>query len=146
MKNRYDETHFSAVHRFSIKNDLKTGDYFLAMPVTTGVVDHDEQYRLSADQYRAFAADLNSAVEFVEACRRREHDDQLIYPPGRGEGQLALVRTIIEKEGCSVGEDACRCRWGTQGGELRSPAIGPTRHRRASVSTGAAGLAISPGG
>jgi len=37
--NRYDETHLSVGHRFSIGNDLKTGGHFLAIPVTNGVVD-----------------------------------------------------------------------------------------------------------
>jgi hypothetical protein len=86
VKNRYDETHFSAQHRFSIGNDLKTGGCYLAIPVSNGVVDYDEQYHITAHQYRAFAADLNSALDFVEGCRRREHDDQLIYPPGDRRG------------------------------------------------------------
>lgn len=86
MKNRFDETHFSADHRFSIGNDLKTGGHFLAIPVSNGVVDYDEQYHLSADQYRAFAADLKSAVEFVQTCRRREHDDKLFCPPATRRG------------------------------------------------------------
>ena len=47
MKNRYDETHFSADHRFSIGNDLKTGGYYLAIPVSNGVVDYDEQYHIT---------------------------------------------------------------------------------------------------
>ena len=96
MKNRNGETHFSADHRFSIANDLKTGGHFLAIPVCNGVVDFDEQYHLSADQDQSYAADLNLALEFVEGCRRREHDDQLIYPPGTrrgsaGAGQHNLV-------------------------------------------------------
>lgn len=86
MKNRYDETHFSAQHRFSIGNDLKTGGYYLAFPVSNGIVDYDEQYRLTAEQYERFSSDLNSALGFVAECRRREHDDQLIYEPGERRG------------------------------------------------------------
>lgn len=86
MKNRYDETHFSADYRFSIGNDLKTGGHYLAIPVSNGVVDHEEQYHITAEQYDAFAAELDSALGFVEGCRRREHDNQLIYPPGDRRG------------------------------------------------------------
>jgi hypothetical protein len=85
MKSRYDETHFSQ-HRFSMGNDLKTGGYYLAIPVSNGVVDYEEQYHITAEQHRAIAGDLNSALGFVEGCRRREHDDQLIYPPGDRRG------------------------------------------------------------
>jgi hypothetical protein len=45
MKNRFDETHFS-------------GGHDLAIPVRGGVVDYEEQYHLTAEQYRAVAADL----------------------------------------------------------------------------------------
>jgi hypothetical protein len=86
VKNRFDETHFAAEHRFSIGNDLKTGGHYLAIPVSNGVVDYDEQYQISADQYRAFTADLDSALGFVGGCRRREHDNELIYPPGNRRG------------------------------------------------------------
>lgn len=81
MKNRYDETLFSAEHRFSIGSDNKTGGYYLAIPVSNGVIDYDERYHITVEQYRAFVADLTSALDFVGGCRRREHDDQLIYPP-----------------------------------------------------------------
>ena len=86
MKNRFHDTHFSAAHRFSIGKDLKTGGHFLAIPVSSGVVDYEELYRLSAEQYERFASDLTSALDFVGQCRRREHDDLLIYPPGRRRG------------------------------------------------------------
>lgn len=86
MKNRFHDTHFSAAHRFSIGEDLKTGGHFLAIPVSSGAVDYEEQYRLSAEQYERFAANLTSALGFVGECRRREHDDRLIYPPGSRRG------------------------------------------------------------
>jgi hypothetical protein len=81
VKNRYGETHFSVDRRFSIGNDLETGGHYLAIPVSNGVVDYDEQYYISAEQYHTFAADLSSAADFLDGCRRREHDDQLIYVP-----------------------------------------------------------------
>jgi hypothetical protein len=58
----------------------------LAIPVSNGVVDYDEQYHITAEQYESFSADLSSALPFVEECRRREHDDQLIYPPSDRRG------------------------------------------------------------
>lgn len=86
MKNRYSETYFSAKHRFSIGNDQKTGGYYLSIPVSSGVVDYDEQYHISETQFQDFSADPESAVPFVEECRRRQHDDLLIYPPGNRRG------------------------------------------------------------
>jgi hypothetical protein len=43
VENRYDETHFSAEQRLSIGTDLETDGYYLAIPVSNGAVDYDEQ-------------------------------------------------------------------------------------------------------
>ena len=43
MRKRFDDTHFSAVQRFSIGVDLKTGGSYLGIPVSNGAVDHDER-------------------------------------------------------------------------------------------------------
>lgn len=86
MKKRFDETSYSSEHRFSLGNDMKTGGHYLAIPVSNGVVDYDEQYGITTEQYQLFSTDRGAAVAFVEACRRREHDDQLIYPPGTNRG------------------------------------------------------------
>lgn len=87
MNNRYVETRFSREHRFSIGDDMKTGGHYLAIPVSNGVVDYDEQYHITPEQYRLFLADMTAAVSFVEECRRRGHDDQLIYPPSERRGE-----------------------------------------------------------
>lgn len=86
MKDRYDETHFSQEHRFAIGIDRKTDEFYLAIPVSNGAVDYDEEYHITPEQYESFSADLASALDFVEGCRRREHDAQLIYPPSDRRG------------------------------------------------------------
>ena len=86
MQNRYAETHFSHEHRFAIGVDQKAGGHYLAIPVSNGVVDYDELYDLTPEQYKEFSANMASALDFVDGCRRREHDDQLVYPPGDRRG------------------------------------------------------------
>ncbi|MFS0899143.1 hypothetical protein [Mycolicibacterium litorale] len=86
MKSRYAETHFSREHRFAIGIDRKTGGYYLAIPVSNGVVNYDEQHHITSQQYEAFSSDLTSALPFVEGCRRRQYDEQLIYPPSDRRG------------------------------------------------------------
>jgi hypothetical protein len=86
MKKRFEETYFSREDRYSLGIDLKVDGHFLAIPVSNGVVDYNEQYALTPDQYQLFTTDHAAAVQFVEECRRREHDDQLIYEPGTNRG------------------------------------------------------------
>jgi hypothetical protein len=55
-----------------------------------GRMQDDQRNRMTRsnrEQYGTFAADRRSALPVVEACRRREHDDQLIYPPGDRRGR-----------------------------------------------------------
>lgn len=68
--------HFSREHQFAIGIDRKAGGYYLAIPVSNGVVDYDEQYRITPEQYQSFSADLASPSLA-----------QVIFaPPAPGEG------------------------------------------------------------
>jgi len=49
-------------------------------------VDYEEYYEITPDQYQAFLSDKNTAIEFVESCRRHENDDFLIEKPGSNRG------------------------------------------------------------
>ncbi|WP_328352510.1 hypothetical protein OG976_19895 [Mycobacterium sp. NBC_00419] len=83
---RFDDTYFSREERFSLGIDLKDGGYYASFPVTIGVVDYEEYYRLTPDQYEHFLVEHDSALAFVESCRRREHDELLIQEPGWNRG------------------------------------------------------------
>lgn len=80
-KHRFSETSFSVAHRFSFGSGLHTGEFYLAIPVRIGSVDYNEYYRVSGELARSFATDSESYIAFAEACRRREHDDLLLYQP-----------------------------------------------------------------
>lgn len=86
FEKRFEETYFSREHRYMMGIDYKGTGFYLAIPVTNGVVDYNEQYGITPEQYELFMSDQQAAVQFVEECRRREHDDQLIYPPGTNRG------------------------------------------------------------
>ncbi|CAJ1509557.1 hypothetical protein MU0053_004224 [[Mycobacterium] burgundiense] len=86
LKNRFEKVYFSAEHRYVLGIDRKTDGYYLAIPVTNGLVDYDELYLLSEERYRRYLEDVSAAVAFAERCRRRECDDLLIYAPGSNRG------------------------------------------------------------
>lgn len=85
-KDPFSEISFSVAHRFSFGSDLHTGEFYLAIPVSNGAVDYNEHYRVSTEVAGSFATDLQSCIAFAEACRRREHDDLLLYQPGERRG------------------------------------------------------------
>ncbi|WP_226654087.1 hypothetical protein [Leifsonia sp. LS1] len=76
----------SREHRFSLGTDVGSGTPYASLPVSNGVVDYEEYYRLSPEQYARFLADPGTALAFVEECRRHEHDDLLLQQPGWNRG------------------------------------------------------------
>jgi hypothetical protein len=83
---KFDDTYFSREDRYSIGVESTSGRYYASIPVSNGIVDYEEYYELTEDQYHEFLRDREAAIEFIEACRRREHDDLLLQRPGNNRG------------------------------------------------------------
>lgn len=81
MAKRFEPAYFSDDRRYSLGNDLKTGVHYLAIPVGNGIIEYPEQYWLKPGQYDEFVSSQSAVLAFVEECRARQHDDQLVYPP-----------------------------------------------------------------
>lgn len=83
---RFSDAFASKEDRYSIGTEIDSGRLYVSIPVSAGVVDYEEYYAISPEQFDTFLADRSVAIEFVEACRRREHDDLLILKPGTNRG------------------------------------------------------------
>ncbi|WP_083212455.1 hypothetical protein [Mycobacterium parascrofulaceum] len=83
---KFDDTYFSREDRYSIGVESTSGRYYVSIPVSNGVVDYEEYYKLTPNQYHHFLRDSADALDFAEACRRREHDDLLLQKPGSNRG------------------------------------------------------------
>lgn len=83
---RFQTRSFCRELRFSLGTDVESGDHCLAIPVTIGVVDYAEYYRLTPAQYDTFLADPSSAQSFLDDCRNRRNDDLLVVKPGWNRG------------------------------------------------------------
>jgi hypothetical protein len=83
---KFEQTYFSREYRYSIGVESTSGRYYTSIPVSNGIVDYEEYYELTEDQYREFLRDGEVAIKFTEACRRRGHDDLLLQPPGSNRG------------------------------------------------------------
>lgn len=80
------DEYVSREERFSLGVDADSGERYASFPVSNGVVDYEEYYRLTAEQYARFLADPAAALAFVEEARRHEHDDLLLQKPGWNRG------------------------------------------------------------
>ena len=83
---KFDDALFSKTDRYSIDVESTSGRYYASIPVSSGIVDYEEYYELTHDQFHEFLRDREAAIAFIEACRRREHDDLLLQRPGSNRG------------------------------------------------------------
>ena len=83
---KFDDTYFSRDDRYSVGIESTSGRHYVSIPVSNGIVDYEEYYEITPDQYHIFLSDRDAAVNFVESCRRHECDDLLIQKPGSNRG------------------------------------------------------------
>jgi hypothetical protein len=83
---KFDDRYFSREDRYSVGVESTSGQNYVSIPVSNGIVDYEEYYAITCDQFGEFLADRRAALQFVESCRRREQDDLLIQKPGRNRG------------------------------------------------------------
>ncbi len=86
---RFEDTYVSREDRFSLGIEADSGRCYLAIPVSTGVVDYEEHYELPEERYRNYLADPRAALPIATACRHHEHDNLLLLQPGQNRGTPA---------------------------------------------------------
>jgi hypothetical protein len=87
VPNRFSDTHVFREQRFAIGSDTQTNGYFLSIPVANQMVDYEEYYRLTADQYSQFSNNGAAGGMFAEECRARKRDNLIILAPGTDRGE-----------------------------------------------------------
>jgi hypothetical protein len=83
---KFEDTYFSPEDRYSLGIESTSGRHYASIPVSNGIVDYEEHYEITPEQYEVFSGNRATAIEFVESCRRHEHDDVLIQQPGSNRG------------------------------------------------------------
>jgi hypothetical protein len=72
--------------RFSLGRETLSEKFYLAIPVSSSLVDYEEYYEITATQFERFQRDANAAREFVGQCRDRKLDHLLLVGPGKNRG------------------------------------------------------------
>ncbi len=76
----------SREHLYSLGRDIKIDCYILSIPVSNRLVDYEEYYRLTDEQFHMFREDDVAAQAFANECRQRMHDNLLTLQPGSDRG------------------------------------------------------------
>ncbi|WP_405498366.1 hypothetical protein [Nocardia sp. NBC_00511] len=77
----FDDRFVSREYWYSLGLEVETGRYYLSIPVSSGHVDYEEFYEIDQAAFDRFREEPSAGGEFAEACRRREMDRVLFYPP-----------------------------------------------------------------
>lgn len=83
---KFNDTYFSREDRYSLGVETTSGQHYASIPVSNGIVDYEEYYEITPDQYHAFLNNRDATIEFIESCRRHERDDLLLQEPGKNRG------------------------------------------------------------
>ncbi|WP_285961593.1 hypothetical protein [Pseudomonas tohonis] len=76
----------SRAGRFAIGVEEGSGRHYLAISVSNRLVDYEERYAISVEDFERYGRNLDSALPFVEQCRARLMDHLLLEPPGADRG------------------------------------------------------------
>lgn len=77
----------SKEYRYALGKVVETGQLYLCIPVTNGLVDYVEFYEVSVAEYSDLLANVEHAIAFANECRLQTiQDHRLIQKPGWNRG------------------------------------------------------------
>lgn len=86
MAKRFQDVAINRENMFTLGRDQQTGDAYLSIPVVNRIVDYDEYYRLSEEEFERLRSDEEAGAAFAKSCRERREDERLILQPGADRG------------------------------------------------------------
>lgn len=83
---RFIDEYFSSEERYSLGTDSQTGNKYISIPVSNGLVDYEEYYRVDESTYEELKNNPPRAIALANLCRKRQNDPNLIVKPGSNRG------------------------------------------------------------
>jgi hypothetical protein len=83
---KFDDIFIFKKERFSIGQETDSGKFYLSIPVFNGMVEYEEYYEMTKEEFERFSDALVSMRELAELCRSHNNDENLIMKPGRLRG------------------------------------------------------------
>jgi hypothetical protein len=83
---KFDDLFVFRKDRFSIGQETGSGRYYLAFPVSNGLVEYEEYYELSKEEFERFSRGLAEMRKLAQDCKDHKEDGRLIMKPGSKRG------------------------------------------------------------
>ena len=73
---------------FALGQETDSGRYYLSIPVSNRLVDYEEYYELTDDEFQRLSDDVERLKGLAQKCRERKNDDRLMMKPGSDRGHV----------------------------------------------------------
>ena len=76
----------NSAERFSLGVDQESGRRYISIPVANRLVDYEEFYELTSEEYLKCICNAMTAAQVAQQCRENQLDSRLIVRPGSDRG------------------------------------------------------------
>ena len=83
---KFTDIKFSKSKRFSIGQEENSGKYYLSFPVSNQLVEYEEYYEITVNEFNDYIQNLDNAIPLLEKCKQHKEDHRLIQKPGNSRG------------------------------------------------------------
>ena len=83
---KFNDSLFSKSGSFSIGIEEESGRSYISIPVRNHLVEYEEYFEISADEYNKYLGDIESAIHLANRYRLKHEDDRLFYKPSKIRG------------------------------------------------------------
>lgn len=83
---KFDDRIVFKKDRFSIGQEIDLKKYYLSIPVSNGLVEYEEYYELTKEEFDRLSNGVAEVRRLAEQCKLRKADDRLIMKPGAKRG------------------------------------------------------------
>ena len=83
---RFETSTVNRENRYSLGQELESGKFYLAIPVSNSRVDYEEYYEVGKEFHDAYPSNTVEVEKFVQSCRAHQKDSLLFIKPGSDRG------------------------------------------------------------
>jgi len=78
---RFKDANFSRIGRYAIGFDTETSKYYISILCRNHMIDYDEYYEITPEEFKIFSQDIDKARDLAQRCRERQEEHRLFYQP-----------------------------------------------------------------
>lgn len=82
----FTDTHVNKEKRYSLGIEKNSGEFYISFPVYNGLVEYEEYYQLTTEQYDGYPENSVELEQFLNECKSQKKDELLLQKAGKIRG------------------------------------------------------------